>query len=101
MDFDANGLSKQVNAIQKEIAAKKKVCVVATRYRVHCYLHLIYGQAKENADELVAQKKDIDAQVIAKRLEAKEFEQKMRQKASTVGNIVGKDVPVSITEVRP
>lgn len=35
MDFDANGLSKQVNAIQKEIAAKKKVCVVATRYRVH------------------------------------------------------------------
>lgn len=25
VDFDANGLAKQVNAVQKEIAAKKKV----------------------------------------------------------------------------
>ena len=58
------------------------------------------GQAKENADELVAQKKDLDAKVAAKRAEAKEMEASMRQKASTVGNIVGKDVPVSLTEVR-
>lgn len=58
-------------------------------------------QAKENADELVAKKKDIDAQVIAKRVEAKELEAKMRQKASTAGNIVGTDVPISLTEVRP
>ena len=56
-------------------------------------------QAKENADELVAQKKQIDAQVIAKRNEAKDFEQKMRQRASMVGNLVGKSVPVSMTEV--
>ncbi|KAI0340455.1 serine-tRNA ligase [Trametopsis cervina] len=78
MDFEANGISKQVNAVQKEIAAKKK--------------------AKESADDLVAKKKDLDEQVIAKRAEVKEYEQKMRQKASTVGNIVGKDVPVSLTE---
>ena len=58
------------------------------------------SKAKENADELVAKKKEIDAQVIAKRNEAKELEAQMRQKASTVGNIVGKDVPVSLTEVR-
>lgn len=32
--------------------------------------------------------------------EAKEFEAKMRIKAGTVGNIVGKNVPVSQTEVR-
>ena len=57
-------------------------------------------QAKENADELVAKKKEIDAQVVAKRAEAKELEAKMRQKASTAGNIVGKDVPVSMSEVR-
>ncbi len=56
-------------------------------------------QAKENADELVAKKKELDDLVIAKRAEAKEFEAKMRQKASTVGNIVGKDVPISLTEV--
>lgn len=56
-------------------------------------------QAKQNADELVASKKELDAQVEAKRKETKEFELKMRQKASTVGNIVGKSVPVSQTEV--
>ncbi|KAI0686328.1 serine-tRNA ligase [Cytidiella melzeri] len=78
MDFEANNISKQVNAVQKEIGAKKK--------------------AKENADELVAKKKELDEQVLAKRAETKEFEQAMRQKASTVGNIVGKDVPVSLTE---
>ncbi|KAI0943143.1 hypothetical protein AcV7_002373 [Taiwanofungus camphoratus] len=78
MDFDASVLSKQVNAIQKDIAAKKK--------------------AKENADELVTKKKELDAQVLAKKAESKEFEQKMRQRASTVGNVVGKGVPVSLTE---
>ncbi|KAI0325504.1 serine-tRNA ligase [Cubamyces sp. BRFM 1775] len=77
LDFDASNLAKEVNAVQKEIAAKKKV---------------------QNADELVAKKKGIDAQVVAKRAEAKELEAKMRQKASTVGNIVGKNVPVSLTE---
>ncbi|EIM87313.1 serine-tRNA ligase [Stereum hirsutum FP-91666 SS1] len=78
MDFDANALSKDVNAIQKQIGSKKK--------------------AKENADELVAQKKALDAQVEAKRKETREFEVTMRQKASTIGNIVGKGAPVSLTE---
>jgi seryl-tRNA synthetase len=59
----------------------------------------MYSQAKEPADDLVAAKKEIDDQVEAKKKEAKEFEAKMRQKASTVGNIVGKNVPVSLTEV--
>lgn len=78
MDFEANNISKEINAVQKEIAAKKK--------------------AKENADELVAKKKQLDEQVAAKRAESKEHEAKMRQRAATVGNIVGKDVPVSLTE---
>jgi seryl-tRNA synthetase len=47
----------------------------------------------------VAAKKEIDAQVEAKKKEAKEFETKMRAKACTVGNIVGKNAPVSLTEV--
>ena len=42
----------------------------------------------------------MDAQVVAKRNESKEYEFKMRKLASTVGNLVGKDVPVSQTEVR-
>lgn len=78
MDFEASELSKRMNAVQKEIGAKKK--------------------AKENADDLVAEKKNLEAQVAAKRVESKEFEIKMRQKASTVGNLVNKDVPVSLTE---
>ena len=55
-------------------------------------------QAKENADDLVAAKKELDAQVEANRKKTKEFEVKMRQRTSTVGNIVGKDVPISQTE---
>ncbi|TFL03895.1 hypothetical protein BDV98DRAFT_544399 [Pterulicium gracile] len=78
MDFEINVLNKQVNAVQKEIGAKKK--------------------AKENADELVAKKKELDAQVDAQKKASKEFEVKMRLKASTVGNIVGKNAPVSQTE---
>ncbi|KAG6830196.1 hypothetical protein H0H92_001783 [Tricholoma furcatifolium] len=78
MDFDTNALRKKVNEVQKQIAAKKK--------------------AKESADELVAEKKAIDEQVAAKLKEAKEFEIKMRQKASTIGNIVGPNAPVSLTE---
>ena len=57
------------------------------------------AQAKENADELVAKKKELDELVAKRRVEAKEFEQTMRMKASTVGNIVGKGVPVSMNEV--
>ncbi|KAI6015194.1 serine-tRNA ligase [Pisolithus orientalis] len=78
MDFDVNGLSKQVNAVQKQIAAKKK--------------------AKEPADDLVAQKRALDVQVDERRKETRDYEIKMRQKASMVGNLVAKDVPVSLTE---
>jgi len=76
--FEENTLSKQINEIQKQIGAKKK--------------------AKENADELVANKKTLDAQLEAMKKATKEYEQEMRKKASTVGNIIAKDVPISQTE---
>lgn len=57
------------------------------------------SQAKEPADDLVAQKKALDGQVEAKRKETRECELLMRQKAGNVGNLVAKDVPVSLTEV--
>ena len=59
----------------------------------------IYTQAKENADDLVAQKKELDAKAAAKRQEAKDFEVAMRKRASTIGNIIAKGVPVSMDEV--
>ncbi|KIY49783.1 serine-tRNA ligase [Fistulina hepatica ATCC 64428] len=78
LDYEANNLNKQVNAIQKEIGAKKK--------------------AKQSADELVAKKKELDAQVAAKKQEAKDLEAALKKKTCMVGNIIGKDVPVSQTE---
>lgn len=99
MDFDLNGLNKQVNAVQKEIGAKKKVRTRTKEY-VSSHGRSSTFQAKEPADDLVAQKKGLDAQVEAKRKETREYELLMRQKASHVGNIVAKDVPVSSTEVR-
>lgn len=96
MDFESNGLSKESNAIQKEIATKKKVCLLQQQFDL---LIQDIHQAKESADDLLAKKKDIDAQVDAKRKEVKAYELKMRLRASMVGNIVGKDVPVSQTEV--
>lgn len=47
----------------------------------------------------MAKKKELDGAKERKLKETKEFVQAMRVKASTVGNIVGKAVPVSMTEV--
>ena len=56
-------------------------------------------KAKEDAEELVAKKKELDALKEQKLKDTKDFEILMRQKASTVGNIVGPGAPVSLTEV--
>jgi seryl-tRNA synthetase len=58
------------------------------------------AQAKESADEIIAERTKVLEQIETMKKESKEFELKMRAKASTVGNIVGKEVPVSLTEVR-
>ncbi|KAF8065167.1 hypothetical protein FPV67DRAFT_1501628, partial [Lyophyllum atratum] len=78
MDYDTNALRKKVKEVQKQIAAKMKV--------------------KESAEDLVAAKKVIDAEVEAKKKESKEFEILMRKKAGTIGNIVGPNAPISLTE---
>ena len=96
VDYDTNALRKKVNEVQKEISAKKKVMGIDFWFVSIRYTDDGLDQAKQPADELVATKK---AQVEEKKKEAREFEMKMRQKASTVGNIVGKNVPVSLTEV--
>ncbi|KAG8983567.1 Cytosolic seryl-tRNA synthetase [Tulasnella sp. JGI-2019a] len=78
MDFDVNQLNKQLNATQKEITVKKK--------------------AKEDASELLAKKATIDAQIVSSKKQVAEHEVLMRSKASTIGNIVGPKVPVSMNE---
>ena len=47
----------------------------------------------------MAQKKQLDDEQAKLKIKSKEAEDVMRAKASTVGNLVGKDVPVSLTEV--
>jgi seryl-tRNA synthetase len=47
----------------------------------------------------MAQKVKLDAQVVEMEKSVAEEERLMRAKATTIGNIVGKDVPVSQTEV--
>jgi len=73
-----NGLNKETNGLQKQIAAKKK--------------------AKENADEVLEEKKVLTEKIEETRKRAKETEQKMRTTAGNIGNIVGKGAPVSQTE---
>ncbi|KAG8726753.1 Cytosolic seryl-tRNA synthetase [Ceratobasidium sp. 428] len=77
-EFDRNQVKKQINTIQKDIAAKRK--------------------AKESADELQAEKAKLDAQVAEMEKSVAEEERLMRVKATTIGNLVGKNVPVSQTE---
>lgn len=77
-DFELNALLREVNATQKEITNKKK--------------------AKENADEHLEKKKQLDKQIADARPVVLEKERLMREKAATIGNIVGPKVPLSQTE---
>ncbi|PWN23116.1 serine-tRNA ligase [Microstroma glucosiphilum] len=77
-DFELNGLAKEINAVQKEITAKKR--------------------AKESADEELEKKKDLDKKAADLRPVVAEKERAMRAKAATIGNIVGPKVPLSQTE---
>ncbi|CAE6414861.1 unnamed protein product [Rhizoctonia solani] len=76
--FEANQVKKQINAVQKEITAKRK--------------------AKEPADEFLAEKTKLEAQVAEMEKAAAEEERVMRAKAATIGNLVNKEVPISQTE---
>jgi seryl-tRNA synthetase len=78
LDYQLNMLQKETNAVQKEITAKRK--------------------AKESADEEMEKKKSIDKQVAELKPKVQEAEQRMRVKASEIGNIVGDKVPISMTE---
>ena len=73
-------MNSKINDIQKQIGAKKK--------------------AKENADDLMKQKIDLDKEKKALIESAAEKEVILKKKVSTVGNIVHESVPVNNNEVR-
>lgn len=78
IDFEINQKNKEINAKQKEITAKRK--------------------AKEPADDLIVQKNALDAAKVEVEKRSLEAQDKMRTKAALIGNLVGKSVPVSLTE---
>ncbi|KIJ34246.1 hypothetical protein M422DRAFT_75866 [Sphaerobolus stellatus SS14] len=78
LDFELNGLKKENNALQKQIVARKK--------------------AKESADDVLEAKKALGEKIEDFEKRVKETNQLMRHKAGSIGNIVGKGAPVSMTE---
>jgi len=78
--FNVDELNKAVNAVQKDIAAKKK--------------------AGEPCDDLLAKKKAIEAEREGVEKALAEIQEKLRAKLNTVGNIVHESVPDSLDEVR-
>jgi len=76
--YDATQFGSKINAVQKNIGAKKK--------------------AKEDASELLEEKKKLEAEKKEKEAEAAEKLAKLLTKTKTVGNYVYKDVPVSDSE---
>jgi seryl-tRNA synthetase len=78
-NYDASQISSKINEVQKQIGAKKK--------------------AKENADELLQQKIQLEKEKKAMAESALEKEALLKSKLKTVGNIVHDSVPVSDNEV--
>ncbi|EOA89339.1 uncharacterized protein SETTUDRAFT_147736 [Exserohilum turcica Et28A] len=76
--YDATQMGSKINAVQKQIGAKKK--------------------AKENADDLLEEKKQLEESKKKQEAEAHAKLLKLHAKAKTVGNYVYKDVPVSDNE---
>ncbi|GAA6047385.1 hypothetical protein JCM3770_001278 [Rhodotorula araucariae] len=87
--FEVQQLQKEVNKLQKEIGIKMKLTGHGNPPA---------SQAKENADELKAQKADLDKQIAGLNAKAQEQETTMRKKGNNIGNIVHESVPVSDNE---
>ncbi|KAI0157489.1 hypothetical protein GGR57DRAFT_462055 [Xylariaceae sp. FL1272] len=77
-NYNATQIKTKMNDLQKQIGAKKK--------------------AKENADDLLKERADLDTQHKAMLESAAEKEATMMKKLNTIGNFVHESVPVSDNE---
>lgn len=77
--YAATQLNGKINDVQKQIGAKKK--------------------AKENADELMTQKQDLEKEKKALIDSAAEKDVALKKKINTIGNIVHDSVPINNNEV--
>lgn len=77
--YSATQINTKINDTQKQIGAKKK--------------------AKENADELLQQKAELEKEKKALIESAAEKDVTLKKKLGTIGNIVHDSVPMSMDEV--
>lgn len=99
-------LQKDINNIQKAIGMKMKVSIDPLLFsdsmdpeKFELTQNNIFKQAKENADDLKAEKVEIEKKAFALVEEAKTAEEVMRKAAGTIGNLVHESVPVFASEV--
>lgn len=78
--YAATQLNSKINDVQKQIGAKKK--------------------AKENADDLMAQKLELEKEKKSLIDSAAEKDVALKKKIGTIGNYVHDSVPVNNNEVR-
>jgi seryl-tRNA synthetase len=101
VQFESDQKRRALNALQKDIGAKKKVneSFSSLSFTGTIMLTDVTRQAKENADGLLAQKNDLDAEIAALKVNEVEAEASLRKKANSIGNLVHDSVPVSNDEV--
>ena len=81
MNYEKEGVQRELNLLQKEIGTIKK--------------------AKGDAADLLEKKAVLDKQIAELVARAAELGQKRDERARLIGNIVDKDCAVSLTEVSP
>jgi len=79
--YDLDGLKKAKNDISKVVADKKKA-----------------SKGQDKCEEEVAQSKALDGQIEQMQKTRDDLEKELKSTLTKIGNIVGKDVPISKTE---
>jgi seryl-tRNA synthetase len=98
--YQATQINTKINEVQKQIGVKRKVGYSPRIWSIASILIGLVSQAKENADDLMKQKVDLEKEKRALIDLAAEKDLLLRKKIGTIGNIVHDSVPVSDNEVR-
>lgn len=88
---------KEANDVQKEIQTLKKVCATKTRGLKGLLTEEL--KAKQNADDLIKKKAELEQQRKELEQAALEKEKVRDKKCKTIGNYVHESVPINDNEV--
>lgn len=94
-------MKTKINEVQKQIGAKKKAGFARSVEPRNSYIPTNTPvQAKENADELLQQKIELEREYKTLVESATEKDRSLQAKVKSIGNYVHDSVPVSDNEVR-